>query len=383
MAEEIKFVDLEKWEGTAARWLAGIIPATTRLLAQGKLPATLCVLRQYRHNVYWGYHIDPGRYIEIEYCKEHNIDMGRSGSLGFGTLFNDKESNGVFLLLPEDFCKRHGVLNLDDGYREMISAIAEGAREKWGIDARHRPLNDLYVFRPEFPAGRKMCGTSAFFLGPLAIYMFYQVGIPDVETANKVLKPPPEKFADKGAEVAVMAKSTSLEEELGRKPSFAEWADAIKIGTAKHFNVEIVPWEWVIGEEPKELWEVVKQSEDMFWNDEFRFGKTEAKRFGVIPEDVKRSRYALKIPGGPLIDIVALTKEGVIKDIAITGSIHCVPTAFTEKVEEVLKGISISDEDAIKAKVDQVFAETKAVIGMGSAENLKETIIGTVRKARG
>jgi lipoate-protein ligase A len=296
--------------------------------------------------------------------------------------FNDKESNGVFILLPEDFCKRHGILSLDDGYRETISAIAEGTSEKFGIDARLRPLNDLYVFRPEFPAGRKTAGTSAFFRGPFAIYFFYQVGIPDLSTMEKVLKPPPEKFADKGAEVTVTAKATSLEEELGRKPSFAEWAEAIKIGIAKHFNVDVVPWEWVPWEKPKEVWDLCRKYDRMMWNDEFKFRKTEVKRFGVIPEDVTRTRFALKIPGGPLFDIVMLSKQGLIKDVSITGSIHIVPGDCTDKMEQALKGIDINDEDAIKAKIDQVAAETNAMIGMAKIDDLKEAIIGAARKAR-
>jgi hypothetical protein len=77
-----------------------------------------------------------------------------------------------------------------------------------------------------------------------------------------------------------------------------------------------------------------------------------------------------------------LSKQGLIKDVSITGSIHIVPGDCTDKMEQALKGISINDEDAIKAKIDQVAAETNAMIGMAKVDDLKEAIIGAARKAR-
>jgi lipoate-protein ligase A len=382
MAEEMKLVDLGRW-GTAARLGVALIPSLEVLCPQGKIPSTLLFTQVACPCTYWGYHVDPERWIDIEYCKKKNIELSRFVAIGFGTAYNDETSMAILQILAEDFCRRRGINSMEDGYRETISAVADGIRERFGIDARYRPLNDLYVFRPEFPGGRKMSGNSGICRGGFRQYTFFQTEKTDIATLEKTLKPPPEKFADKGAEVTVAEKATSLEEEIGRKPSYEEVMDAIKIGYAKRFDVEFVPWKWVPWEEPKEFWELARKFQDMFLTDEFIFAKTEERRFGVIPPDVKRSRYALKIPGGPLMDIIALTKEGLIKDISITGSIHCVPPDFTEDIEKLLKGVSINDEDAIKAKIDQVFADREAVIGMGSAEDLKEAIIGTVRKARG
>jgi lipoate-protein ligase A len=343
-----------------------VLPAVIRAVTEGIATNTYFILSVQKHGVTLGYHADAERFINIEYCKKHDIDMGRL-LLGHGSVIYDRGN-----MIGCNVCDRKLVKagTLPALFAEILTACAETFGKSFGINAYYRPLNDIQV------GGKKVTG-SAFMMYPNVVScpIFVQVTPPDVEIVGKALLAPPEKFADKAeAEMesaeALASRAYSYEQAAGREISLDEMKEAMKEAMAKKFDIELIPGE-LTDEEKK--W--MRESKEKYFNDEWLLGSTVRKKLREIPPDVKRCEYGMKVPGGPALYVVPLIKEDKIQKIAITGSMHTTPLTLIEDLERALEGCPVA-EGAIRGKANEILS--KGMVGAATPDDFVKAIMGAV-----
>jgi hypothetical protein len=264
-------------------------------------------------------------------------------------------------------------------YEGFITAIAEGVKEKLGLELIFRPVNDVHIVCKD--GVRRKCsnfgGTdvgNAVWRGG-AIYRCDA----DYDLMDKAVTPPPEKFADK-EEKEMRAHASSLSRELGREVTMEELEEGVKWGVSQKYGVTLVPGE--LTEKEKEYSTIFL---NLFKSDALLYDRCEAKRFPEIPPDVTRSEALYKVARGPLIRITLLKKENKIYDILITGTMHTRPLGPAptntpiHEMEKRLKGIEI-DEKLIRDKVEEVFAMEGYEIAASTPQDFIKVIMEACAK---
>ncbi|MHA1207704.1 MAG: lipoate--protein ligase family protein [Candidatus Freyarchaeota archaeon] len=314
-----------------------------------EIPNTIFSVYPARNAVFLYYYTDPYKDMDYEYCKKNDIDMIRV-EFGGSPYWADA---GYFL--PGFIFRWEDVPDFPDThaeqYKKMISFIADEIKERLGIPAYYRPLNDLEVNK------RKISGHTHNLFGNKVWMGGYgpQVKEPRWDVMEKAIPPPPEKFADKEAK-SMRERVGWIEMFTDREVPIREVRDLYNEAFAKIFEVEPEPMD----ETDVEL-QVVDQYTEKLTSEDWLLAMSEEKRFGDIPSDVERTEKALKISGGPLIRVVALKKGDRIYDLHITGSIHCTPITLIEDMEKTFKGIDIS-ESAVRARVEAAFKQGQVAV---------------------
>ncbi|MEM3562409.1 MAG: hypothetical protein QXR19_04230 [Candidatus Jordarchaeaceae archaeon] len=314
-----------------------------------EIPNTIFSVYPERNAVFVYYYSDPYKDMDYEYCKRNDIDMIRV-EFGGSPFWADA---GYFL--PGFIVRWDDVpdypSSLEEQYRITISFIAEEMKKKLGIPAYYRPLNDLEVNK------RKIGGHTHNIVGGKVWIAAHgpQVKKPKLEKMEKAIPPPPEKFADKEAK-SIRERIGWIEMFTEREVSVREVRDLYNEAFAKMFGVELEPMD-----ETEIESQVANKYTEKLTSEDWLLAKSEERRFGDIPSNVKRTMKAVKIPGGPLIRVVALKKGDKIHDILITGSIHCTPITLIEDMEKTLQGIDIS-ESAVRARVEAAYKQGHVAI---------------------
>jgi lipoate-protein ligase A len=289
------------------------------------------------------------------------------GCFGFGGLYLNINTHAWFVYAKSEKYDTKGFGPKGELYGEMLTMWANTLATHFNAPFTYRPLNDVEI------RGYKVGGYGGFEIGDsTTFYGFVQIGPgPTAEQVNRYLKTPPGKLADKAIET-VGLRGTCFEDAVGRKINPHEVKELLKKRLEEKFNMTLVPAE-LTDEERQEIVESYKS--DM--SEDWILANTDEVKFGTIPPDADVRRYAMKVPGGPNIHVVALVKEDTIQDISITGSIHCTPRDFPLEIERAVKGARI-DEKVIKQRIDEVF--TRGSVGMGTAEDFTKAVMGAVSK---
>ena len=353
---------------STARMTAGVFPATMRSIKENIVPNTLWIGTPRRHGITLGYHADAERYINIEYCKEHDIEMARI-FVGHGSAIYDKGNLLTCIMCDRSKVKSQELTNL---YEEILVPYANALSERFNMDASYRPLNDIMI------GDKKVTGCS-FIIDEDKIYCptFFQVKHPDAEVASKAIRMPPEKYLDKAeagmeSAEAIATRIYSYEDAAGREISLEEARETIRGAVAKKFNVELIPAEF---KEEEKKW--IKEAEEKYVNnDEWLLASTVKRKLGETPPDVEKHEYGTKIPGGPALWIATLVKENKIQKIAITGSIHTAPVTLIEDLEKGLEGCP-TKEETIRGITNEVLR--KGMLGASTPEDFVKAITEAVK----
>ncbi len=198
---------------------AGATPDTLRFL--GFSPSALI-----------GRHQDLSREIDLEFCRERGIDVGRRVT-GGGAIYLDEHQIGWELICARRHLKARDLA----GIAALVCKAAAGALNGLGIAAKFRPRNDIEV------DGRKIGGTGGFFDGDTLFFQGTLILALDAETMFRVLRVPEEKRARAG-DGGVASRVTSLAEILaGEPPPAAQAKDALARGMAKALGFTLAPGE--------------------------------------------------------------------------------------------------------------------------------------------
>ena len=340
-----------------------------KLKSEEKIPNTLGLFTFERPSACLFYYNDPEKELDLDFCRQKDIEIGRRDTGGSpywadpGTLivyfwFNRKQVSGF----PE---------TIAEAYRFLIGATAETISERFRIPAVYRPLNDLEV------SGRKVAGHTVTFLADACRWgSGPQVLKPRMDLMSRALKVPPEKFADKEAKT-VEARVTNFEDLLGRTPSFEEIKQTFVFALERAMKIQFQRE----GYSPEEKQLVEEQTARIF-SEDWLMAMTERRKLGDhLSAGWARGEHALKVPQGPLIRAVVLLDGKIIRNISLTGSIHCVPVQLVEEMEAGIRGME-GREDAVSGVIQKLFRRPGVQAAGCAPENFVQAILTAVEKAR-
>jgi lipoate-protein ligase A len=375
-----KCKEVKMWHSSVKRWrfidieiptpyvksFEGLEAGIKESVAAGVAPNTVYVLHTTPENpnLYTYYYTDPEKDVNLNFCREHNIVVVRtkrgggpaywadSGFLACGSAFSIKDIPDFPQTLPEI-------------YRVVITKLSEKLNRAFGLNTFYRPLNDL-----EAAPGKKLGGyTGTFEKGT-----FYAGFGPNIKEPNwllmeKAMVVPTEKFADKEVK-SLKERIVWLEQLLGREVSFDEVKKAYAEAMEEVFDIELETEDFSEAEK-----DFIKGREQECLSDDWFLEMTEGRKFGQVLPDTKRGMHIIKVPQGPMIRCVALTKDDIIVNLSLTGSMHCTPLDVVKEIEHSLKGAKI-DREEIKAKVEDTLSKTGGTVAYCEPSHFADVIIG-------
>lgn len=345
------------------------LPTILSLKEKNKIPNTLALASFEKPAACLFYYNDPDREINLDFCRENGIEVGRRdtggapywmdpGTLLFVLCFDKRDISGFPDTIPE-------------AYRFLIEASAHSVNRRFHIPAVFRPLNDLEVY------GKKIAGHTLTFLGNACRWAGGPQNLrPRMDLMSKALTPLPEKFADKEAKT-VEARVTSFEELLGWPPSFDEVKEAYISGLEERLGVV-----FRAGELTAEEKAMMAERERRDFSEEWIRAMSEERKFGSVPPGVQRREHAVKVSQGPLIRAVVLMEGDKILNISLTGSIHCLPVGIVEEIEAALKGVP-GTEAGIGEVVHSFFQKPGVQIAGAKPADFIRAIMGAIKKVAG
>ncbi len=342
------------------------------LAPPGVLPSCVTWWMEWQtDNVIFPYFASPDHDVNIEKCWARNITLDIRAPLGGGTSWLDKGCpiNGTGFRRDHPKCPS----TLEEFYRILYSTYVRDIGNEFGIKTRFKPLNDIEVYCDD-GVWRKISIASGV---PTPTYMAVGAGIQMTpvpwERVDEVIIPPPEKFADKETKT-MRDRSTYLNDAVGREVTLEELREVLKHSCEKAFGVTMVETEIFWDKVP--IYNAVK---GMLTADTWFWDRSEAQKFKETPimGDVKRGEARVKVPQGPFVRAVVLTKRDKIINLLITGSLHAsplIPESPIHKIEREIQGSPIKKE-AVKERVEKVLCMEGQEIPNITSEQLADLIM--------
>ncbi|MBC7219503.1 MAG: lipoate--protein ligase family protein [Hadesarchaea archaeon] len=205
--------------------------ALLRLNSEGKAPNTVRFWRWLPSAVSLGCFQSLEREVDLEAAKRHGVDVVRRIT-GGGAVFHDHHGELTYSVV----C-REGDLPRDiiESYQIICGGIVQGL-ENLGLRAEFRPINDVQV------NGKKISGSAQTRRWGSVLQHGTVLISPDVRLMFELLKVSPEKISDKFIS-SVFERVTTVERELGKRPSFGQVRAALVKGFEAALSVELVEGE--------------------------------------------------------------------------------------------------------------------------------------------
>jgi len=337
-------------------------PAIAKACEHGEAPETLVLFTHRQPSIVMGRQNDPAVDINYDYCLREEITVKRVPTPG--TIFG--HPGYIMNALYIHRSRLSG--SMGDVFATINNQLANAFTRKWGVDARHRPLNDLEVIIDG--DWKKIGPFSISFFGPL---MCCRVGLTitpipfDVVEAS--MPGPPEKFSDKKAK-SVSTRVGSLTDALGRDVNVDEVKEVVKNAYSELFQVKFE--EGSLSELEKEY---ERQFLNLYDNEDWFWANSVSKRFPEIPAGASLYEHVQKIPGGPLIRARVLKTDTKLIDCSLTGWYHGVkPLDALERIESHLKDISLKEEEILSC-VEKAYQEGDIEIDQCPPTDLLQVIV--------
>jgi len=226
--------------------------ALLKLNAEGKSPNTIRFWRWFPSTVSIGCFQSVEREVDFDVAKKYDVDVVRRIT-GGGAVFHDYDGELTYSVV----CKQGDVPNdIIESYRLICGGLVRGF-ERLGLQAEFKPVNDVQV------NGKKISGSAQTRRWGSVLQHGTILISPDVRLMFELLKVSPEKISDKFI-ASVYERVTSVELELGRKPTFDEVRAAMVDGFADALGAEFVESELA-----QEEFELAEQIEPKYASNEW------------------------------------------------------------------------------------------------------------------
>jgi lipoate---protein ligase len=299
---------------------------------EGLIPHTLRFLR-FTPSALLGFHQNVDQELQIEYCREHAVEIQRRIT-GGGAIYFDETQIGWELYLDK---RTLGTADMEAISRRICEAAAEGIR-RLGVDARFRPRNDIEV------EGRKISGTGGAFDGDSILFQGTLLVDFDVERMLRVLRIPAEKLSDKAIDSA-RERVANLKDLLGTAPPLTDVQRHITDAFAEAFGVRFEPAQGLSVAE-RERYEAALAD---IATDEWVFQRNRPHADAPLLEGIHRCK------GGLMRASVAYDPErGRIKQLWLTGDFFVNPRRMVPDLEAALRD---TPAEELEARVARFFAE--------------------------
>jgi len=287
-------------------------------------PDTILLVAPDEPYVSLGFHQDVEKEVDLARCADRGLPVYRR-EIGGGAVYLD--GNQLFC----QWIFRQGRLpaGLEDRFALYIAPILETYRA-FGIQAEHRPINDVHV------GGKKIGGTGAALLGEADVVVGSLMFDFDIDTMAHVLRVPSEKFRDK-VHQSLMEYMTTMRRELGEAPARDDVVREYVAACARALGCPV--------EEGPLTEAEIRTAEELdarFAADEWLYAAGGLPKRGVkIHEDVSVVESMHKAPGG-LIRATAQLAAGHIGEIELTGDFTMQPGSAIGALQEALRGAAVS-----------------------------------------
>lgn len=202
--------------------------ALLRLNAEGKSPNTIRFWRWLPSTVSIGCFQSVEREVDLEVAKRYGVDVVRRIT-GGGAVFHDHGGELTYSVV----CRQGDVPDdIIESYRVICGGLVRGF-ERLGLRAEFKPVNDVLGNR------KKISGSAQTRRWGSVLQHGTVLISPDVRKMFELLKVSPEKISDKFI-ASVFERVTTVERELGRKPSFEEVREAMRTGFEQTFGIKLV-----------------------------------------------------------------------------------------------------------------------------------------------
>ena len=302
--------------------------------------------------------------LDLEECRRREVDVSRRVGGGGCLYYDDRTRFAVALFDRGIFADLEEAAKAWQGEVVTGTLRSLGAKEAW-----YRHIGDVQIGQ------NKISGLgTALIQNTLYLGSFMNIGTPRVEVAQKVLRIPPEKFADKTVS-KLDDYVTSVEKVTGRLPSWEEFRDAVRQNLERVFRVKVSPGE--IRPEEKVVFEELRP---VYTSEEWIYKRSSSRRFKELPAGMRRGknrRKARKL----VIAQVAVDARNRIYRAMLAGDFFIQPGEALEEIEKNLQGLKAQDEKGIDGIVEDTLARLKAQTPMLSPEDFALPLIAAAREA--
>lgn len=300
-------------------------------------PNTIILVGSSEPYVCIGYHQELEKEVDVGYCRDRGLPVYRR-EVGGGAVYLD--DGQVFT----QWIFRRGVLPLD--LERRFSLYIEPLVNTYhtlGIDAVHRPVNDIHV------GGKKIGGTGAAQMGDADVVVGSLMFDFNFESMARVLKVSSEKMRDKIFQ-SLNEYMTTMTRELDRVPDY----EPVKQEYLRQCS-NTLKMEMVLGEPTPDELAVTGDIEARLLSDEWLYQVGGLRQTGAVKihADVFLVEAAHKAPGG-LIRCTARLREGRIDDLTLSGDFTMLPAFAVGALEQTLRGVSL-DKDPVRARVSEFY----------------------------
>jgi len=336
-------------------------PAIAQACENEEVAETLVLFTHRNSSIVMGRQNDPEVDLNYDYCRREKITVKRVPTPG--TIFGHPGYIMNVLYIHRDRIPG----SISDVFATLNRNFASAFTKEWGLEARHRPLNDLEV---KIDGDWKKIGPfSLSFFGP---FMCCRMGLTvtpiPYDVVEAAMPGPPEKFADKKAK-SVSTRVGSLTGALGYDVEINQVKAVVKNALSELFQVK---FESGSLSEPEKEYE--RQFLKLYNNEAWFWGNSVSRRFPKIPAGASLHQHVQKISQGPLIRARVLKTANRILDCSLTGWYHGVkPLDALERVESYLRDISPEGE-AILSQVERAYQEGSLEIDQCSPAELQGVI---------
>lgn len=309
----------------SARASQAVYHAVAEAMAPDGCP-TLITVSPLEPYVCVGYHQIAGREIDREYCEASGMLVGRR-MVGGGAVYLDHDQVFWHLVLPG------GSVGVQGLYERFLSAPVAAYRAM-GIDAEHRPVNDITV------GPRKIGGTGAATIGAATVLVGSILLDFDTAAMARTLRVPSEKFRDKLVQ-SLGDYMTTVRRELGDAAPSRAVATQLLVSQFAEVLGEGVEDSRLTPEETQGL----HRFEELLFDPEFVYRREGWLQPGVkIREGVRLLEGLHKAQGG-LIRLLFREREGVFDDVIVSGDFFSEPPEALRRLEHALVGRPAQEEE--------------------------------------
>jgi lipoate-protein ligase A len=287
-----------------------------------------------------GFHQDPEKEVDLDYCRSRGWPVYRR-EVGGGAVYLDRNQ----LFVQWVFRSPSLPAGVEDRFALYVRPLVQTYRDL-GIPARHRPVNDIHV------GDRKIGGTGAAEIGKAQVLVGSFIFDFDRKAMARVLKVPSEKMRDKVFQ-GLEQYMTTLRDEAGRDVDREAVVGRYLVHCAEALGRRLSPGAWTGAEEAR-----AREIDLRFGSPDWLFQKGVSTRSGVkIHEDVAVVESAFKSPGG-LIRLTARLRAGRVEDLSISGDFTLFPRTAVGLIERSLRGIG-PDEAAARAILEELYQKER------------------------
>jgi len=303
-----------------------------------------------------GYHQHLEKEVDVDYCRAHGLGVLRR-EVGGGAVYLDRDQVFVQWVfrpssLPSEVVER---------FRLFVEPLVR-TYQALGIEARHRPVNDIHV------GSKKIGGTGAARIGAAEVVVGSFMFDFDRPTMAKVLKVPSEKMRDKVFQ-GLREYMTTLRDELAEPPARDRVLALYLEKCSEALGAAIEPGIWTPEEEAK-----AAELDGVLGSPEWLEQKGARATAGIkIHEDVHVHESALKAPGG-LIRITARLRLGRVDDISVSGDFTIIPRSAVLDIEAALRGAP-AEGPAVLEAVKEVYRRGRVQSPGVSPEHWAEAFV--------